>query len=234
VRYAIRNEYAQTAIDFIARRCRLSFLNARAALEALPRVVDIMAGELNWSTARKREELRRGVHFLESMGLRGVPDNVFAPPAWADRLWSKLIGPTPPVIPTRYSRAQFEAGELDQIKAAFLAKATPSHDGGDGEKRLHRSRLQQTLNDLPGYEEAKSQHLDNVLVEIGIEGREDIALDELLEVSCTMCYGCRIQIADLHVQKICAGLKELFAAPNLRVSKAERRKIPVEKSGGGV
>lgn len=179
VRYAVRNEYAQSAIDFIARRCRLSFLNARAALEALPRVVDIMAGELNWSTARKKEELRRGVQFLESMGLRGVPDSVFAPTGWVDRVWSTLTT-APPVIATRYSRAQFEAGELDQIKAAFLAKATSRPDG---EKRLHRSELQQTLSELSGYEEAKSQHLDNVLVEIEFEGREDVALDELLEVS---------------------------------------------------
>lgn len=180
MRYAVRNEYAQSAIDFIARRCRLSFLNARAALEALPRVVDIMAGELDWSTARKKEELRRGVQFLESMGLRGVPDSVFAPTGWVDRVWSTLMTPTPPVIATRYSRAQFEAGELDQIKAAFLAKATSR---SDGEKRLHRSQLQQTLSELSGYEEAKPQHLDNVLVEIEFEGREDVALDELLEVS---------------------------------------------------
>jgi len=33
VRYAVRHEYAQTAVDVIARRTRLSFLNAQAALE---------------------------------------------------------------------------------------------------------------------------------------------------------------------------------------------------------
>ena len=55
VRYAVRHEYAQTAVDVLARRTRLSFLNAQAALEALPRVVDIMAHELGWD--RRRQDL---------------------------------------------------------------------------------------------------------------------------------------------------------------------------------
>ena len=47
VRYAARHEYAQSAIDVIARRTRLSFLNAQAALEALPTVVDILGEEVS-------------------------------------------------------------------------------------------------------------------------------------------------------------------------------------------
>lgn len=56
VRYAVRHEYAQTAVDVIARRMRLAFLNAQAALEALPKVIDIMAGELKWDSKRKDKE----------------------------------------------------------------------------------------------------------------------------------------------------------------------------------
>jgi glycerol-3-phosphate dehydrogenase len=56
VRYAVRHEYAQTAVDVIARRMRLAFLNAQAALEALPKVIDIMAAELNWNRKRKDAE----------------------------------------------------------------------------------------------------------------------------------------------------------------------------------
>ena len=56
VRYAIRHEYAQTAVDVLARRTRLAFLNAQAALEALPKVIDIMAGELKWDSKRKEVE----------------------------------------------------------------------------------------------------------------------------------------------------------------------------------
>lgn len=38
-----------TAIDMIARRVRLAFLNVQAAQEALPDIVNIMAEELGWS-----------------------------------------------------------------------------------------------------------------------------------------------------------------------------------------
>ncbi|TVY40683.1 Glycerol-3-phosphate dehydrogenase, mitochondrial [Lachnellula occidentalis] len=69
VRYAVRHEYAQTAVDVIARRTRLAFLNAQAALESLPKVIDIMAGELKWDNKRKEVEWRDSVAFLESMGL---------------------------------------------------------------------------------------------------------------------------------------------------------------------
>jgi glycerol-3-phosphate dehydrogenase len=69
VRYAVRHEYAQTAVDVIGRRTRLAFLNAQAALEALPKVIDLMAEELNWDTKRKNVEWKDAVQFLASMGL---------------------------------------------------------------------------------------------------------------------------------------------------------------------
>ncbi|KAF4627838.1 hypothetical protein G7Y89_g10313 [Cudoniella acicularis] len=69
VRYAVRHEYAQTAVDVLARRTRLAFLNAQAALEALPKVIDLMAGELKWDSKRKEIEWKDSVKFLESMGL---------------------------------------------------------------------------------------------------------------------------------------------------------------------
>ena len=53
VRYACR-EYAQKATDIIARRLRLAFLNAQAAHEALPRIVEIMAEELKWTAKEKQ------------------------------------------------------------------------------------------------------------------------------------------------------------------------------------
>jgi glycerol-3-phosphate dehydrogenase len=53
IRYAVRHEYAQTAVDVLARRTRLAFLNAQAALEALPKVIDIMAHELKWGSRRQ-------------------------------------------------------------------------------------------------------------------------------------------------------------------------------------
>ncbi|KAK2747584.1 mitochondrial glycerol-3-phosphate dehydrogenase [Onygenales sp. PD_40] len=69
VRYAVRVEYAQTAVDVLARRTRLAFLNAQAALEALPTVIDLMAEELKWDTKRKSVEWDDSVKYLMSMGL---------------------------------------------------------------------------------------------------------------------------------------------------------------------
>ncbi|KAL4946187.1 hypothetical protein BDV06DRAFT_182918 [Aspergillus oleicola] len=72
IRYAVRHEYAQTAVDVIARRTRLAFLNAQAALEALPTVIDLMGEELNWDSGRKEVEWKDSVQYLASMGL--APD----------------------------------------------------------------------------------------------------------------------------------------------------------------
>ena len=69
VRYAVRHEYAQTAVDVVARRTRLAFLNSQATLEALPKVIDLMAEELKWDSKRKAREWDETVKFLESMGL---------------------------------------------------------------------------------------------------------------------------------------------------------------------
>lgn len=69
VKYAIK-EYARSAIDIIARRTRISFLNVLAADEALPRIVEIMAAELKWSKQKQQEELEHAKEFLKKeMGL---------------------------------------------------------------------------------------------------------------------------------------------------------------------
>lgn len=56
IRYGVR-EYAVTAIDMIARRLRLAFLNVQAAQEALPEIVSIMAEELGWNEGKSRRNL---------------------------------------------------------------------------------------------------------------------------------------------------------------------------------
>lgn len=69
VKYAVRHEYAQTAVDVLARRTRLAFLNVQAALDALPRVIDLMTCELGWSRLRQEAEWNHAMKFLSSMGL---------------------------------------------------------------------------------------------------------------------------------------------------------------------
>lgn len=65
VKYAIK-EYACTAIDVLARRTRLAFLNVQAAHEALPRIVDIMAAELKWDKNRKKVRSKSAYYLYDS------------------------------------------------------------------------------------------------------------------------------------------------------------------------
>lgn len=68
--YQAVREYACTAIDVLARRTRLAFLNVNAAQQALPMVIDILAKELAWSKDRRKEETERAERFLRlEMGL---------------------------------------------------------------------------------------------------------------------------------------------------------------------
>ncbi|KAI8981427.1 FAD dependent oxidoreductase-domain-containing protein [Pilobolus umbonatus] len=69
VKYTVRQELACTAVDVLARRTRLAFLNAEAALQALPKVIEIMSKELDWSPTRQEEEWKNAVLFLTTMGL---------------------------------------------------------------------------------------------------------------------------------------------------------------------
>ncbi|KAI8036241.1 glycerol-3-phosphate dehydrogenase, mitochondrial [Drosophila gunungcola] len=63
IRYGVR-EYACTAVDMIARRLRLAFLNVQAAQEALPVIVDIMGEELQWSKDEKERQIKNATEFL--------------------------------------------------------------------------------------------------------------------------------------------------------------------------
>jgi glycerol-3-phosphate dehydrogenase len=205
VRYAVRHEYAQTAVDVIARRTRLSFLNAHAALNALPRVVDIMAEELNWSLSRKRQEMKKATVFLASMGL---PSGAKVPEIEPHGLFEKvesalwwgigggwIIGSGEggsKVQSVMYSRAQFEAGEIDMLSAAFEQRAavvSPVDNARATEgknvvedPRLKKEDVQALLKELPGYEGVHPKDFDYVLEEAGFGEKADMDFDEFVEV----------------------------------------------------
>jgi glycerol-3-phosphate dehydrogenase len=65
--YAVRHEYAVHAADILGRRLRLAFLDNNAARLALPRVIELMKAELNWSNERVQEEKALAEDFLKSM-----------------------------------------------------------------------------------------------------------------------------------------------------------------------
>jgi len=59
--WAIRNEMARTPEDVLARRMRILFLDALAAIEAAPRVTELIAEELNYDEEWKAVQLARFV-----------------------------------------------------------------------------------------------------------------------------------------------------------------------------
>ena len=65
--FAVRQEYAVKAVDVIARRTRLAFIDVKATESIVPRVVDLMGTLLNWSKARKKEEIAECEAFLKTM-----------------------------------------------------------------------------------------------------------------------------------------------------------------------
>ncbi len=72
VLYGIRHEYALTAVDILARRVRLAFLNHEAAVSALDQVIALCAQELQWDTRRQAQERTVALAFLETMNRDGL------------------------------------------------------------------------------------------------------------------------------------------------------------------
>ncbi|THH27233.1 hypothetical protein EUX98_g6961 [Antrodiella citrinella] len=237
VRYAARHEYAQTAIDVIARRCRLSFLNAQSALVALPRVVDILAEELAWDNTRKEKELTRAVEFLGSMGLAPSVGEAFLQSEAvkpknlkerAEALFGFGLGwdaakKARVASGLVYSRALFEAGEVERLRQAFgsRAKVVVAATGVSGSpagatyQRVDKDALFDLVKGMPGYEKVGSKDFNYVLEEVGLAKQKDVDFDEFME--------------------LCAEVREvLFAPAPTKEVKKERLSIPVEKSGGGV
>ncbi|KAG9315983.1 FAD dependent oxidoreductase-domain-containing protein [Chiua virens] len=267
--YATRHEYACTAIDVLARRTRLAFVDAQAALTALPRVIEIMSEELRWSRARQRQEYARGVQFLGSMGLAPsvtTVANVSNATGGVNNLWSwltwfeggfwhltGLIGvsvpsaagsmttftrPTASSFKPWYSRAKFEAGEVDALRELFNRHATivtPASSSSSSSSdtsltdtlvppqpqlRLNRTGIQPMLKtfayDWPGagYEGFRDSDYRYVFGQEGLDGWTDVDFDEFVE--------------------ICGNLKDVSMMSAAKVAKKERKRIPVEKSGGGV
>ncbi|KAH6760402.1 FAD-dependent oxidoreductase family protein [Perilla frutescens var. frutescens] len=66
VAYCARHEYCESAVDFIARRSRLAFLDTDAARRAVPRIIEILAAEHKWDKSRQKQELRKAQEFLET------------------------------------------------------------------------------------------------------------------------------------------------------------------------
>ncbi|KAF8443162.1 DAO-domain-containing protein [Boletus edulis BED1] len=240
VLYAARHEYACTAVDVLARRTRLAFVDVQAALVALPRVIEIMSRELGWSRARQKVEYARGMHFLASMGLApgSAVNNDTTMGArtwwtWFEGGFWRLIGLAGVSTPSRassfssfkpsYSRTKFDAGEVDALRELFdrrVATAASSDASSSAAERLNKAEIEPALKAFArewpgaGYEGFREADYRYVFAQEGLEDQTDVDFDEFVE--------------------ICGNLKDVSMMSVAKVAKKERKRIPVEKSGGGV
>lgn len=137
VRYAVRSEYAVTPVDVIARRTRLAFLNAQAALEVLPRVIDIMSEELGWTNTHKEAAFDHAKQFLLSMGLPKSKLKLSLPDVRRGLLRKQTAEEG-----QLFSRAMFSSKELTQLRKEFT-DLDVDHDGF-----IHPNDLESALQHL--------------------------------------------------------------------------------------
>lgn len=223
-----------------------------------------MAEELGWDTARRRAELKRGVEFLQTMGLLGSVELEPTPKSWAEKARAMLFGSRAKSDVRLYiaNRALFEPGEVDSLRNSFISKAGETKEGTgetEGQPRLKNEDVLALLRETPGYEKVRNGEFAYVLVEAGFAQQRDLDFDEFVEVSPSThvnlspsseyysittriwCFlsSCSVYPAstcDAHFNcfQVVAVLKEITLRPSVQSRKVERKRIPVEKSGGGV
>lgn len=69
LKYAIKYEYARTALDFLMRRTRFAFLDAKQALNAVEGTVRLMGDSLGWDEQRRQDEIRYSTEFIKTFGV---------------------------------------------------------------------------------------------------------------------------------------------------------------------
>lgn len=69
LKYSIKYEYARTALDFLMRRTRFAFLDAKQALNAVEGTVKLMGNELGWDDKRMQDEIRYTSEFIKTFGV---------------------------------------------------------------------------------------------------------------------------------------------------------------------
>jgi glycerol-3-phosphate dehydrogenase len=151
-----------------------------------------MAEDLHWNYRRQREEIDNATKFLASMGLppgitppavksdtRGILERIDRTFGLSSVTRRKLRG-APDMV---YSRAQFEAGEIEALRQAFVSKSkTVATAAGDQEQQLSKADLVELVKTLPGYQGVTKQNHDYVFAEAGFAQKEDLNFDEFVEV----------------------------------------------------
>ncbi len=64
--FAVEQEYAVTAVDVMARRLGLAFIDVASARVASPRVVEIMGKHMAWTHSKQMSELSKLYAFIDT------------------------------------------------------------------------------------------------------------------------------------------------------------------------
>ncbi|XP_039266240.2 glycerol-3-phosphate dehydrogenase, mitochondrial-like isoform X1 [Styela clava] len=159
-------EYACTAVDFLARRTRIAFLNTQAAEEALPTILNVMKKELKWSKERVEKERQDALEFIyHEMGKK---INFFQ---------------------TRESALEHSQGvhlspiDLDRYKKRFNLF--------DKERKgfITRHDLKSVLDQEFEEGQIKDDDLSDMLNEVDLNKNGKVELDEFLELMSSMREG---------------------------------------------
>ena len=172
----------------------------------------LFRSELSWDSARKDKELDAAIAFLGTMGLPpGLAPRERALRSEQRSVLSKakgLIGlstsPSSPSTEARrqpeemfYSRAQFDTGEVEELRAAFSGRAKPKYEpsmtprGVVSPIRVSQREIYEIVQGLPGFEGIKRKDYEYVLEEAGYAPQGDLDFDEFVDVSCPplVCLG---------------------------------------------
>ncbi|WVF70763.1 hypothetical protein IAT40_005557 [Kwoniella sp. CBS 6097] len=230
-RYAVRCEYALTAVDFIARRTRLSFLNVQVTLETLPRVIDIMGEELGWDRSRKEQEFDNSVEFLKSMGLPEQATSLKLSDVAKSHGNIGTLGIANTEDAQLYARAQFTPDEVTHLKQQF------ERFDFDHDQHITKADLIHAMTEM-GYD-ASSELADSILREVDFGRKGFVDFQDYLDIAAGL--------KELSLESAFTHLAQLDSSRKIGHEKAqigphatdggekreERRKIPVERSGGG-
>eukprot|EP01083_Nonionella_stella_P080601 221580_1 len=122
VLYATRHEYAVNTVDVISRRIRLALLNSKACINALPRVISLLADEHTWTPGERIRQFRDASTFLETMHVTSERRHMWHKRNPAHRAHLRietLFGRSPLSLDQiRHLRHAFEtvqAGEKDEL-----------------------------------------------------------------------------------------------------------------------
>jgi len=135
--YSSRHEYAFTAVDIIAHRTRLAFLNSDAALQALPRVIQLMSQQFNWDSARRIQEYQRAVQYINTMNRKGRKIGLDAA---ADK---KSLRDAEKRLRSVFDSPVFPEEQIEKLRAAFKSADT------DGDDLLTREQIDKLVRSTP-------------------------------------------------------------------------------------